>query len=405
MEPRPASRHDPARDDWWWVFDPRISLRARVALLVGVSALAFTLGLNAVTSALLQKSLERQLGGGFEMLAFQMSDKLDRVIQQRAHELQLTAGLGPFRTGAATATERRQLLEAMQDAARDFAWIGFAGVDGQISAATRGLLEGTSADARPWFRTGRERPYAGNLGDAPALTRALSASDETPSARYLDLSVPVNAVSGQFLGVLGAYVHWEWAREVQLSVVPESARRERIGVTVYSANGEVLLDSGGSGWTLPPDAPAISDSRRFRGSLVENTATGTTYLTGYVRSRGYREYRGLGWLVTVRQPLALALAPVAGLKHTIMGWGFAFTGFFVVVSWLLAGRLARRLRRIGAAARRIEEGDVLTVLPRPQGQGELDRMCHALGDMVEGLRRPQPPGTDEQAPGDPSRRS
>ena len=324
---RAASTPPSAPPDWWWIFDPRLSLRARRAVIFGGSAVAFALLFSWVAGTLLQRSLERQLGAGFETLAFQMSDKLDRVLQQRSHELQLAAGLAPFRSADAAPADRRRLLEALQDASRDFAWIGFADPKGRVRAATRGLFDDTSVDLRPWFRAGRERAFVGDLVEQAALARELGDAGEDHGTRFIELAVPVQSVDGQFLGVLGAMLHWDWAREVQLSVVSETARRERIGVTVYNRHGDVVLDSGGSGWTQPPDAPKLTDSRHFRGAMTELPPTGgRPYLTGFARSRGYREFRGLNWLVTVRQPLDLALAPVRELQRTIAGWGSLSSG-------------------------------------------------------------------------------
>jgi len=149
----------------------------------------------------------------------------------------------------------------------------------------------------------------------------------------------VQAVNGQWLGVLSAHLHWAWTREVQFSVVPESAKRERIGVTVYAANGDVILDSGGSGWSRPPDLPALTDARKFRGSMIETTPDGASYVTGYARSRGFHDFRGLGWVVAVRQPVALAFAPVRELQRFIVGWGLAFTALLVTVAWITLSNL------------------------------------------------------------------
>lgn len=389
MERRPASdRPSPARGGGW-ILDPRRSLRARAALLFGGSAAAFAALVGWLAGLFLQRALETQLGAHFETLAHQVSDKLDRTLYERYRELQLAATLAPFRQGDTAPAERRQLLEAMQNSARDFAWIGFADPAGKVQVATEGLFESTAADTRPWFLLGRERPYAGALKDAPALARELAPGEERP-LKFLDLAVPVRGDAGQFLGVLGAHVQWDWAREVQLSVVPETARRDRIGVAVYAPNGELLLDSGGTGWSLAPEAPAIPGPRRLRGAFLERTTEGATFLTGYARSAGYREFRGLNWLVAVRQPVAHALAPVRHLRRVIVGWGLAFTGVIATVSWIAAGRLARRMQSVGAAAERIRQGDILAVMPLPHGQGEWARMCAALGDMVTDLRGKSP---------------
>ena len=375
--------------DWWWIFDPRLSLRARAALIFGGSAVAFMLLVGLLATSIFRRAIERQAGTTHETLAFQMSDKLDRTIYERYRALQFAAELAPFRRSDATPVERRRLLEALQTSAREFAWIGFADATGQITAATRGTFEGTPVNARPWFLMARERPYAGDLKELPALAAALTRPDDERSARFLDLAVPVMGENGQFLGVLAAHLSWDWAREAQASVVSEAARRERIGVTIYSASGDVLLDSGVSGWTQPPDAPAIPDARRFRGALVEPASGGPSYLTGFARSRGHREYRGLGWLVVVRQPSELAFAPVRDLQQQIMGIGIPFALALIVLSWLAAAKIARRLRSIGLTANRIREGDILTVMPRPPGDGEVARMCGALGDMVDDFRAKQ----------------
>lgn len=398
MEATPARTTNSPRTDWWWIFDPRISLRARAALVLGGGAVVFTVLFAWLGGTLLRRSLERQTGATFETLAFQVSDKLDRVIHQRFRELQLAAGLAPFRNAEANAAERRQLLEALQFTSRDFAWIGLTDAKGVVRVATRGIFEDTPVDARPWFRTGRERPHVGPLADSPALARELNATDDDRGSRFLELAVPVQSVHGQFLGVLGGEVHWDWAREVQLSVVPEAARRERIGVTVYAPGGEVLLDSGGSGWTQPPEPPALANNRQFRGTMIETPpGGGSPYLTGFARSRGYREFRGLGWLIVVRQPADLALAPARTLQRLIAGWGLLLAAGIAVASWIAAGRVARRLRAVGTAARRIQDGDILTVMPRAHGDGEFAGMCRALDAMVEEFRMKQ------AAPGSPAR--
>ena len=373
--------------DWWWVFDPRLSLRAAAALFFGLVAVAFTVLVASLAGRSLRQSLERQLGGHFETLAGQMSDKLDRTIYERYRTLQLAATLAPLRATDATSTDRRRVLTALQESTPDFAWIGFVDPTGRIDTSTAGLGEGSSAEARPWFRGAREQAYAGNLREAPEIAAAAAPAGEGDvSRRVLDLAVPVTGADGQFAGVLAAHLRWGWAREVQLSVVPEAARRDRLGVTVYSAAGDALLDSGGSGWTRPPDAPAVPDRRKFRGNLIEPTTLGSTYLTGFVRSRGFREYRGLGWITAVRQPVDKVFAPAAELQLTIARWGFAFAGIAMTGAWLFAGRVSRRLRSVGTAAGRIQAGDVLTVLPSGRGEGELEHMCAALGQMVEDFR-------------------
>ena len=400
-EPGPT-RGPQASRPWWWVFDPRFSLRAFAALLVGLGALLFAALLGWISSRALQRTLDLQLGGSFETLAAQLSDKLDRALFERTRTLQLTAALAPMRAYDTSAADRRRLLSALLDTTPDFVWVGFANPQGRVVAATRGVPEGSSVDSRPWFQQAQERAYAGGPREPRELPDDLFRDDggEGP-LRVIDLAVPVNDPDGRFAGVLAAQLRWTWTRELQLSVIPDSARRERLGVTLYSSDGDVLLDSGGSGWTQPPDAPTLTDARRYRGHFVEPTLLGTTYLTGFARSRGHRDFRGLGWVTAVRQPVEQAFAPVTSLRHSIVGWGLLLTVLATFGAWRLAGRISRRLHSVGLAAERIHSGDVLATLPTGRGEGELERMCHSLWRLVEKLRPPPdrtPPPPDVRPP-------
>ena len=49
------------------------------------------------------------------------------------------------------------------------------------------------------------------------------------------------------------------------------------------------------------------------------------------------------------------------------------------------------------AARLIQNGDALTVLPHPTGDGEMERMCAALDDLVEELRKREQPAAQPPA--------
>lgn len=358
-------------------------------------SVAFTALLVWLAGAIFQRQLETRTGQAFETLAAQTADKLDRDLQARVQFLQFAARANPLRFSPGNATLLRQWIEDILDASPDFGWTGFADTNGAIVCGSHGLLENTRADNRPWFLAGREGPHVGRVHDLPELAREIRLPEEDGPTRFVDISVPVRDNDGRLQGVLVAMVRWSWARDVQRSVVPDSARRDRIGVTIYDLTGEVLLDSGGTDWNQPPVAPSLPERRGVRGSLREATGLGTTFLSGYARSQGFRDFYGLGWLVVVRQPLAQVLSPVRELRRTIGRWGFVLCTVSAAAAWIFAGRLARPLNIIGRAARRIREGDILTVLPRPRGDGELARMCGELGDMVDDFRAKQENGKRE----------
>src|SRR3954465_12906280 len=98
MQASASSAPDP--DDWWWIFDPRQSLRARAVMIFGGLALGFSLLLGWTGETLFRRHLTRQLGPAFETLAFQIGDKLDRALDERLHALQLAANLAALKNPA-----------------------------------------------------------------------------------------------------------------------------------------------------------------------------------------------------------------------------------------------------------------------------------------------------------------
>jgi len=368
---------------WWQRLDPRHNVWVLAALLFGGAALGFTFILSEIAGAIFRARLERQAGQALETFAVQVSDKLDHNVYERYREIQFATGLGPLRMPAATPAERRRLFEAMQSANADYAWIGFADPTGTVVAATQGLLEGTKVDIREWFRSARSGPFSSGLHEYVPLAKELPDSTGEKQ-RFIDLAAPVMAVNGQIIGVLGAHLNWSWAHDVQLSVVPETARRESLGVAIYAQKGELVLDSGGSGWTEAPGVPTLPARPGLRGSFTENAEGGTAYLTGYARSLGYRDFPGLHLLVVVRQPTTIVFAPVRELQIWIWRLGAVLAGGLVILSWVFVARLNRPMRAIARAADHIRGGDVTSLIPRYRG-GAAGRLSAAVGELVDAL--------------------
>ena len=244
---------DPVDPSLKILLDPRRSLRARATLAVATGGLLLSVALTFTVRLQTRQRLENDLAAQFETLAAQVTDKIDRTLYERRRLLQVASSLDPVRLPALNIADRRRFLDTLQENTPDLAWLGLVDADGNVVAAAQRHLEGTSVSRRNWFQVAKEQPLVSGPREAPELNRAnLEESSDGPT-RYVDLAVPVLGANGQSLGVLGAQPGWTWTREIERSVIPEAARKAKIGVTLYSGPTEVLLDSGVSGWTQPPD--------------------------------------------------------------------------------------------------------------------------------------------------------
>jgi hypothetical protein len=75
------------------------------------------------------------------------------------------------------------------------------------------------------------------------------------------------------------------------------------------------------------------------GSVVEPGPNGSQYITGFSRAKTESFSDDLGLIVLVRQDAAIALAPLAELKHTILVFLLLFAGHAVVFNWVLSTKV------------------------------------------------------------------
>ncbi len=125
-------------------------------------------GCAAVISAstALREAAERQLS----QAAHQMSERLDLHMFERLGDITTAAGMKTLFSGE-DRDAQRALLERLQRAVPNYAWIGLAGPDGRVLVSTSGLLEGEDVSSRPWFAAGRQGPAALDVHEAKLLQR------------------------------------------------------------------------------------------------------------------------------------------------------------------------------------------------------------------------------------------
>lgn len=368
----------------WPLLDPRYSLRARSAIVFGSAALLLTVLSCKIGGDLLRGAVERHAAPLLEFAARQTGEKLERSAYERYVGLQLAAATLALQNAAEPEALQR-FVETVLDASPGLAWVGYANAEGTVIAATQRVFEGARVTDRPWFRGAQQRAWIGQVQELPELARSVAPADAA-ELRFVDIAAPLHRPDGSLAGVLGAYVRWSGPGLSENVPVPESLRRENTRTTIYNTRGEPLFETPASSWNQPADAPAPAASGQARGSLIETGADGAGYLTGYVQTRGFGDFRGVGWIVAVRQPLADLYAPVKHHQRTTAAAGGVLTLAMAVLGWLATAPISRQLRRIALAAGRIRSGDILAILPAGPGRSELARACSSLRNLVESLR-------------------
>jgi PAS domain S-box-containing protein len=361
------------------------ALGAWLALAFVALSIILTLVLTAVIEHKSSEQVQTNIGHGLAELAMQTSDKLERGMFERYREVGLLArrrALGEDQPPAV----RRATLDGIQSSLGYYSWIGLAGLDGTVQVSAQGVLEGEDVSKRPWFRNALRGVYAGDVHEALLLARYLPRRDEP--WRFVDVAFPYVDGQGVTRGVLGAHLSWQWARDVERSVMAGITARRQVEALIVDADGNVLLgpsDVAGKRLLLP--SLKAAHAQRQGGYVVETWPDGRAYLVGFQLGHGYGEYPGLGWTVLVRQNVDDAFAPVRRLREYGLASGVLLAGLFSLAGIALARHITRPLGELADAARRIRAGETVAIEVRRGGYAEVRALGTTLNALVANLVR------------------
>jgi PAS domain S-box-containing protein len=354
-------------------------------------ALAFTL-LSAVLTLLLVEVVDRastmqvksSIGAGLGEMAMQTVDKLDRGMAERYREVRLIARRSDLISPSATHAERRRILADMQSTYGYYEWIGMADLDGTVLAEARGLLEGKNVAKRPWFTNALAGTFVGDVHEAVLLAKLLPLQDGEPR-RFVDVAFPYLDANGQPAGVLGTHLSWEWARDVERSIIAPVQTRNKVQALIVSAEGVVLLGPEELLDTTVRPASLNAARQGRTGYAVERWPDGRDYLVGYASSQAVGDYPGLGWHVLVRQDVEDAYKPVRELRARALWSGGLLALLFSLGGWLLARRITRPLEALAESADRLRRGDTHELVPGANSYTEVRKLSGALNALVTAL--------------------
>jgi PAS domain S-box-containing protein len=359
-------------------------LGAQLALAFCLLSVVLTTALVALFERRAMAQLETQIGQGLADLAAQTSDKLERGMFERYREVALIAARSAMTDPAYSDARRAQALARVQQSYSYYEWLGIANVDGNVLASGNNLLIGADVSARPWFRGGLLGGFVGDVHEAVLLAKLLPS--QPGARRFVDVAFPFADASGKVRGVLGAHLSWNWAREVERSVLGAAHRGGRLETLILSSDGLVLLGPA----ELMDKKLSLESFRRASPTplgdyLVERWPDGRRYLVGFQKGTGYANYPGLGWVVMVRQDLDDAYAPVRAMRIQVLLGGLALAMLCSLVGLWVAGRITRPLQQLATSAGEISDGGDVHIEPGRGGYEEVRALSRSLNALVSDL--------------------
>lgn len=228
-------------------------------------------------------------------------------------------------------------------------WAGIAAIDGTVTAASGGLLEGQNVSQRPWFQRGLEGDFAGDVHAAVLLERLLPTQGGEPR-RFLDLATPIRNGQGSVTGVLGLHLDYRWV----LDHMRETAAALEIGAFVIDRQGALVMGTDG---TLGATADLASLRAATAGAAftgVETWPDGKVYFTTVIPQVAYRDLPSFGWSIVARVGHdAIESRPALRILAVPAAFGLVL----VLMTLLFVQLFARPYGRLAASAGAIMKGE------------------------------------------------
>ena len=337
-------------------------LGAQLALAFSALSIVLTIALVAVVERRAVDQIKDRIGDNPADLAAQTSDKLERGMFERYREIALVTSRPVLTTDEYNIDQRRLALERVQRSYDYYEWIGLTDTEGKVLVTGNRLLEGADVSKRPWFIEGMRGGHVGDVHEALLLDKLLPPQEGKLPRRFVDVAFPYADENGKVRGVLGAHLSWNWARDVERSVVGSAERESDTQTLILSSTGRVLLGPH----ELMDTTLALGSFRNAtptqRGDFtVERWPDGKDYVVGYQKGSGYASYPGLGWVVLVRQDVDVAWQPLHEMRRHALISGVVLALLFSLAGVALARRITSPLKRLAASAGELRDGGEATL--------------------------------------------
>lgn len=363
-----------------------IKIRTFLALIFVAFVILLSVTFGSLLSSRSTQAIEEEIGVSLAGTAYQMSDKLDNFMWSRSGEVKLLTQLQPLKR-ANDPQAIQTLLNQLQSSFPAFSWIGFMNTQGEVLAGTNGILVGKNIAERPVFAEGIKGSFVGDVHEAVLLAKLLPNPSGEP-LQFVDMSYAVKNDAGETVGVLAAHLSWEWAREVERTLLqPQTDHDHALELFVVSQKDDTVL-LGPDGWAGRELKLGSVDRARTGDNswALEKWPDGERHLTGYAYGDGYLDYAGLGWTVLVRQPESVAFAPVDKLRQDIVWAGLIAAVLFAGLGLLTAEFISRPIRQLTRAADRIRLGGAPDI-PQTKGFADIRSLSHSLRSLLDSLLR------------------
>lgn len=229
---------------------------------------ACIVGITVVTA------LRQSTGQALVQLAETTSGTIDETIYARYRDMKIISTLPFVRDENTDAATLQAVLDETKSTYELYSWIGIATNNGivkvsklvlftvhsirmlsahnRLKASTDGVLMTKNVSLRPWFQacanaTASTPPFVGDPHEALLLATALNLNEPL---RLLDVAVPLFAMNGAQIGVIGAHINASLIELVEAGVMGNLKSKAHVDLVILSEEIVIHAPDGSNETTI-----------------------------------------------------------------------------------------------------------------------------------------------------------
>lgn len=369
-----------------------------------------------------QKILQETIGENAIALAREALDKIDRNIYNRIELFQDHVKHAIMQSSLLESNEDFEKLDNMQEyiSEQDEKWTSVPKetimpfmqdlIDNELSVELRELMEFYKekygyyvfAEAFVTNKYGANVSQTAKTSDyrqddeewwQEARDKGLYVSDvqydESAGVYSTDIGIRVDDKNGNFIGAMKIVLSIEEVINILESIASTEKYKSRY-FKLLNKDGKLIhitkKESEVKFWQDVSKEEYVKRIKGDRGYFINTESGEEEVLFAFARSKGFKDFRGLGWILIVEHEAGDIFAPVFRLRKNLLIGSFIITFFTILIGGIISHSILKPIRKLMQATIKIGKGNLDTKV-EIKSKDEIGTLAMSFNKMTEDLLR------------------